>query len=291
MPAPQEPDYYAILQVEATADAAAIRAAHRKRARDLHPDVNPSPDATARMAELNHARDILLDPARRAEFDRTRQAAFARNSGFNGFARARTARPAPSETRPERMRFTFGNRKPGWKQEDITERPHRGGPGDEKHWRFDAKAGPEQEDWYAFLGLGPWASSEEVRNACAALASQATYPGLSPEALERRRAKLAMAAATLAKGEARAAYDATRPPWNPPPGLPDYYALLGLKPSAGSDAIAEAVTRATRELPPKLWNNALRERERQLRQAWWVLRDPTRRTAYDRARRGRGEAT
>lgn len=65
-------DYYKILQVDPAADPDVIEAAYRRLARKYHPDSNPAPDATARMAELNEAFAALKDPLRRAMYDATR---------------------------------------------------------------------------------------------------------------------------------------------------------------------------------------------------------------------------
>ncbi|MCD5415677.1 DnaJ domain-containing protein [Candidatus Bipolaricaulota bacterium] len=65
-------DYYAALQVHPKADEEVISAAYRKLAAKHHPDVNASPDATARMKQLNEAYAVLADPARRAAYDRSR---------------------------------------------------------------------------------------------------------------------------------------------------------------------------------------------------------------------------
>ncbi len=67
----QEPDYYAILQVHPRAEQDVIDAAYRRLAAKYHPDVNPSPDATARMQQINAAHRVLSDPARRAAYDRS----------------------------------------------------------------------------------------------------------------------------------------------------------------------------------------------------------------------------
>lgn len=53
------------LGVSPGADAAAVAAAYRRRARTLHPDVNPAPDAGRRMAELNCAYEMLRGGASR----------------------------------------------------------------------------------------------------------------------------------------------------------------------------------------------------------------------------------
>lgn len=71
----REPDYYAILQVHPNAEPEVIEAAYRRLAAKYHPDVNPSPDATARMQEINEAHRVLSDPALRAAYDARRSRA------------------------------------------------------------------------------------------------------------------------------------------------------------------------------------------------------------------------
>lgn len=66
-------DYYETLQVDAGADAAAIKQAYRRQARLLHPDLNASPDAHAAMARINEAHAVLSDPQRRAAYDGVRR--------------------------------------------------------------------------------------------------------------------------------------------------------------------------------------------------------------------------
>ncbi len=66
-------DPYKLLQVDPEAEPEIIQAAYRKLAQRVHPDVAPGADAARRMAELNAARDLLLDPAARAAHDRVRR--------------------------------------------------------------------------------------------------------------------------------------------------------------------------------------------------------------------------
>lgn len=64
------PDLYALLGVEHNATQSEIKTAYRSRARDLHPDANPS-DASAedRFKEVSAAYEVLRDPERRRRYD------------------------------------------------------------------------------------------------------------------------------------------------------------------------------------------------------------------------------
>jgi curved DNA-binding protein CbpA len=65
-------DLYTVLGLNETTDGDAIRQAHRVHIMAIHPDLNVSADATRRSAALNAARDVLLDPARRQQYDTAR---------------------------------------------------------------------------------------------------------------------------------------------------------------------------------------------------------------------------
>ncbi|MCC7106583.1 MAG: DnaJ domain-containing protein [Chloroflexi bacterium] len=61
--------YYKRLEIEPSASREQIDAAYRRLAARLHPDVNPAPDATARMQALNEAYRGLRDLRRREDGD------------------------------------------------------------------------------------------------------------------------------------------------------------------------------------------------------------------------------
>jgi molecular chaperone DnaJ len=62
-------DHYAVLGVRRDATKEEIRRAYRRKARELHPDVNPDPSAQERIQEVNTAYDVLSDPGKRETYD------------------------------------------------------------------------------------------------------------------------------------------------------------------------------------------------------------------------------
>lgn len=72
------PNPYEQLGVHPGADAEEIKSAYRRIARTCHPDVNNDPAAAARFIACTQAYELLVDPARRREYDEvvaTREAA------------------------------------------------------------------------------------------------------------------------------------------------------------------------------------------------------------------------
>ena len=63
-------DHYEVLGLSSDASADEIKKAYRKLARELHPDVNPAPEAQERFKLVTHAYEVLSDPDARANYDR-----------------------------------------------------------------------------------------------------------------------------------------------------------------------------------------------------------------------------
>jgi curved DNA-binding protein CbpA len=69
----KDQDYYAILQVQPSAEPEVIRAAYRQLARKYHPDRQPPPqraEAERRLQLINEAYEVLSDAEKRAAYDR-----------------------------------------------------------------------------------------------------------------------------------------------------------------------------------------------------------------------------
>jgi curved DNA-binding protein CbpA len=74
-------DYYQVLGIRNTASVKEIKAAYKRLARLRHPDLNGgSPETAQAFVQISRARDILIDPRRRAEYDAQRNAHAAKDA-------------------------------------------------------------------------------------------------------------------------------------------------------------------------------------------------------------------
>ena len=78
-------DYYEVLGVQRNVSEEEVKRAYRKLAVKFHPDKNPDdPHAEEKFKEIGEAYDVLIDPDKRAAYDRFGHAAFAQGTAARG---------------------------------------------------------------------------------------------------------------------------------------------------------------------------------------------------------------
>lgn len=87
--------FYSVLGVDRDADAKRIKEAYRDLVKDHHPDVSDDDDAAETFKRLTEARDVLVDPPSRKQYDRVGHDAYVhRYLDSNAW----TADPSPGES-------------------------------------------------------------------------------------------------------------------------------------------------------------------------------------------------
>jgi len=96
----EDADLYGLLGVDRTAPLAALKRARRFQAKRWHPDQNKQHnEATARMAAINHAYDVLSDSAAREAYDESlRSHAEQTSRSAREDSSAPTSEAAPDDT-------------------------------------------------------------------------------------------------------------------------------------------------------------------------------------------------
>ncbi len=90
-------DYYKIMGLSETADAAEIKRTYRKLARKYHPDVSKETNAEERFKEIGEAYEVLKDKEKRATYDNVRK---------GGWHPGQDYRPPPGSQRQSRSQGT-----------------------------------------------------------------------------------------------------------------------------------------------------------------------------------------
>ncbi|MGL6044109.1 MAG: DnaJ domain-containing protein, partial [Sandaracinobacteroides sp.] len=108
-------DLYSVLGVPRTADAAAIKRAYRKLAKELHPDKHKDdPKLAERFKQVASAYDILSDDKKKAQYDRGEidEQGSPKFTGFGGTGhggfRPGSAGRSRAGARPGAADFEFG---------------------------------------------------------------------------------------------------------------------------------------------------------------------------------------
>ncbi len=209
-----EKDYYQALGVAKDADAAAIKKAYRKLARQLHPDKNPGDaKAEARFKEASEAYDVLSDEKKRRDYDEARSV-FA-GGGFRG------GYPGGG----------FGGTPPGGATFDVSDlfggtttgTAGAGGLGDLFGGLFGGAAGTRTAQ------RGYWPSPRAGRQRRAAAR------------LQRRRQRSHPSAAAVRTGHLPDVRRSRRPPGNIAPHLPDLLGNRFRQPQSGRIRVQRAL--------------------------------------------------
>ena len=97
-----------------------IKSAYRRRALELHPDVNKAPDASARFNEVKEAYNVLVDPARREAYDAaaTSRGRATATDWSDAWTRATSGARAPRASSSRASPSSSGARAAGAREEE-----------------------------------------------------------------------------------------------------------------------------------------------------------------------------
>ena len=78
-------NYYDILGVDKSVSSEELKRAYRNLCKKWHPDLNHSPEAKDKFAEINEAYEVLSNPEKRSEYDNPSPFGGFGGQGMNGF--------------------------------------------------------------------------------------------------------------------------------------------------------------------------------------------------------------
>jgi curved DNA-binding protein CbpA len=89
-----EDDFYELLGVAPTATPEELARAHKRLAKECHPDLHPDKEwATERFKHITHAYAVLRDPVTKGEYDRRRWAELGKDKARPDVSRRPVRRP------------------------------------------------------------------------------------------------------------------------------------------------------------------------------------------------------
>lgn len=162
---PKSEDLYERLGVAADADHDRIRKAYRTISKDLHPDPHDGVTKaffTDMIAGVNEAKDVLLDPAKRARYDLDRRDRKQRRESEDREAARRRDEDATAKAEEEARRGAEEEEAAWqqWETDDTPEDEERGHPDEETFREPRDDQQDADEDAWEHDG-DPWEAPEE----------------------------------------------------------------------------------------------------------------------------------
>jgi hypothetical protein len=121
--------YYELLGIDPDATEEEIETAYREKVKQVHPDKSDSPDAKEVFMRVREAREVLLDPKERAQYDRRRSNGDARNTTQQGYQYQQQQRQqkksTDSDNKGQHGPYQSRTRTSRQNQTETREREHR----------------------------------------------------------------------------------------------------------------------------------------------------------------------